>query len=330
MLHPFLASRKGFSILIALGTIGVLLIIVMGIASVYQREIRLSRITYDDILTDARAEWAFEYAMLKVRNHREWFEDTMIENDIDSEIFSGSSERTNGIKTTYAIHAQTGSQIFTLWPSEHLILPLFVGDDTIISGKSKNPSFSTNIVKSNGLKLSRADIDWTDPGDILIGLFGSSSENNISWSIVAMSGSENVSLAGSGKIDGTERGTMRLRGEDCLDSTGAKIKCDGSNGVVEESLQYFYDTVGSVSDFLWWVGNFAEMTLTDTYILIFNGWTTGEVISMTSTTPYALPTLEVRAESKKWNSLKSIQFIEDKSRYYDALKYGVYDTNDSN
>ncbi len=314
MLHPFLASRKGFSILIALGTIGVLLIIVMGIASVYQREIRLSRITYDDILTDARAEWSFEYAMLKVRNHREWFEDTMIENDVDSEIFSGSSERTNGIKTTYTIHAQTGSQIFTLWPSEHLILPLFVGDDTLLSGKSKNPSFSTNIVKSNGLKLSRVDND----------------ENTISWSIVAMSGSENISLAGSGKIDGNERGTMRLRGEDCLDSTGTKIKCDGSNGVVEESLQYFYDTVGSVSDFLWWVGNFAGITITDPYILIFNGWDTLGEVSVTSTTPYALPTLEVRAESRKWNSLKSVQFSEDKSRYYDALKYGVYDTNDSN
>ena len=56
MHHSLLASRKGFSILVALGTIGVLLIIVIGIASVYQREITLSRMTYEDILTDARAE----------------------------------------------------------------------------------------------------------------------------------------------------------------------------------------------------------------------------------------------------------------------------------
>lgn len=131
--------------------------------------------------------------MLKVRNHREGFEDSMKSDDIDTAIFSGSSDRTKNTKTTYTIEAQTGSHIFTVEPDEHLILPLFVGNgDTLVPGSSKDPSFNSGIIKTSNLKLE-------------------TSGSNISWSIVAMSGSENVSLAGSGNISGNEVGTMRLR-----------------------------------------------------------------------------------------------------------------------
>lgn len=40
----------------ALGTIGILLIIVTGIATVYINEMRLSRISYDDIVARGSAE----------------------------------------------------------------------------------------------------------------------------------------------------------------------------------------------------------------------------------------------------------------------------------
>ena len=65
-----------------------------------------------------------------------------------------------------------------------------------------------------------------------------------------MSGSENVSLAGSGVIDGREIGTMRLRGEECFASDGSKVNNCIPRTDVAESLDYFYDHTGSVSDFL--------------------------------------------------------------------------------
>jgi hypothetical protein len=34
----------------------------------------------------------------------------------------------------------------------------------------------------------------------------------------------------------------------------------------------------------------------------------------------------VTTEARKWDALQSIRFTEDKSKYYDALKYGVYNT----
>jgi hypothetical protein len=55
----------------ALGTIAVLLLIVTGLASTYMREMKLSRASYDEVVALGTAEGMFEYAMLKVRNHRE-------------------------------------------------------------------------------------------------------------------------------------------------------------------------------------------------------------------------------------------------------------------
>ncbi len=123
-----LSSRKGFSIIVALATTGILLVIVAGIASLTLGEMRLTRLLYDDILTENQAEGVFEYAMLKVRNHREGFADSMESDDIDAVLFSGSSERNQSLRTSYRIDASTGSALWTVPSQSHLILPLFVGN----------------------------------------------------------------------------------------------------------------------------------------------------------------------------------------------------------
>ncbi len=72
MLAPYFPrTHRGFSILVALGTVGVLLIIVTGLATIYINEMKLSRMQYDNIIAYAGSEGAFEYALLKVKNHRE-------------------------------------------------------------------------------------------------------------------------------------------------------------------------------------------------------------------------------------------------------------------
>ena len=61
--------------------------------------------------------------------------------------------------------------------------------------------------------------------------------------------------------------------------------------------------------------------------MVFNDQSNSQTIHITSLTPFALPTLSVRAEAHKNDSTQVFQFTEDKSRYYDALKYGVYNTS---
>lgn len=87
-MHTHLYSHRGFSIIMALGSIGVLMIIVVGMASVFLIDMRLSRLQYDAILSSTQAEGAFEYAMLKIRNHANGFADEMRPSSPDAQIFS--------------------------------------------------------------------------------------------------------------------------------------------------------------------------------------------------------------------------------------------------
>jgi hypothetical protein len=61
--------------------------------------------------------------------------------------------------------------------------------------------------------------------------------------------------------------------------------------------------------------------------MVFNDSGASKNITITSSTPFALPTLSVRAEAHKNDSTQVFEFREDKSKYYDALKYGVYNTS---
>ncbi len=292
------SSRKGFSILVALSTTGLLLIIALGIANVYISEMKLSRLHYDNILTYAQAEWAFEYAMLKIVNHREWFSDSVWNNDNDWKMLIGSTDRTKNIETDYSIESQSSEKVFSLEAGKHLILPLFVWESPLLSGKSRHPEYSRDITLPKVLTLSNAD-------------------ENISWSIVAMSGSENISIAGTGNISTATEWIIRQQSTECYDLNGNKINCVW--GSIAENLDYFYDRNMKISDFL-------SSGITDPYLMIFNNWNISGNINIKTDSPFALPDTSVIAESRKGNALQSIRFYKDNSGYYDALKYGVYDT----
>ncbi len=309
MTSPLLTSRSGFSILLALGSTGILLVIVVGMASVFLSEMRLSRLQYDSILSSTQAEWAFEYAMLKVANHRDGFQDTMLSTSPDALIWSGSTLRTDKVRINYTIRAQSSDATFSWGNDTHIIVPLFVGKcQGLLDTASCNPEEHkiTNQVQS------------------ILELSSSSSPNDLYWSIVGMSGSENISLAGTGIIDGSEIGTLRLQSEQCLDISGATTLCDSA--FVEERLTYFYDFMGSTADFLGGsTSAFRHTSIRDPYLLIWSPWVAVD-IHLRTTSPFTLPKLEVTAEARKWDALQVIRFTEDKSRYYDALKYGVYNT----
>ncbi|MDD2693349.1 MAG: hypothetical protein PHY14_00275 [Candidatus Gracilibacteria bacterium] len=306
MISPVLSSRKGFSILVALGTIGVLLIIMTSLASIYINELKLSRFQYNDIISYAQADGAFEYAMLKVKNHREGFQDTMTNTDPDAKMFVGNTPRTLGTQVQYQIASQSKDKTFTLSGSSHLILPLFAGTGNIITGASRSLD-----PRNNSMTEGISTLSLTSTGDI----------SALSWSIVAMSGSENISLAGTGTIVTDTIGTVRLRGMDCYDSEGVKGMCgDGVHGIEYggDSIEYFYDSSVKVSDFL---GN---PVYKDPYLLIFNNSSTPSSFTIQSNNPFTLPVLKVLTEAKKGNSMQSVEFSEDKSKYYDAIRYGIY------
>lgn len=283
----------------ALGTIGILLIIVVGLASVYIRELKLSRTSYNDIIANAGAEWIFEYGMLKVRNHREGFTDSVTSFDPDGTMFSLSSSRSIGLKTSYTVRASSSDETFALAPNEHLIVPLFIANESTISGAiaSKMPNQNNATLKTQWLTIQ--------------GL------NSLSWTIVAMHGTENIGLTGSGDIIGGKEGIIRHKDTQCYDNNGNKLSdCSWIN--VAEELPYFWDEPVTVADFL------SDSTTADPYIMIYNNNPTEQEVHITASTPFALPQMTIEATAQKNDSSQIFRFTEDKSRYYDALKYGVY------
>lgn len=207
-ISPLTSDRRGFSILVALGTTGVLLILVIGLASLYVNEMKLSRLQYDSTLTSAQAEGAFEYAMLKVKNHREGFADSVTPDDLDGTIFSGSTERTKNIQTQYTITAQSGTYTTQLDEGRSLILPLSVGTGIFL--RSSNPSI--NPITNTGTDQVRS-----------ITSLSTGNNANISWSIIAMSGAgigaESVGITGTGDIDASKIANMRLHAVDCYNNS---------------------------------------------------------------------------------------------------------------
>jgi hypothetical protein len=128
-------NNRGFSTLMVLGTIGILLILVVGLASTYIREMKLSRTSYDEVLAYANAEGMFEYAMLKVRNHREGFSDNVSKDEIDGDMLVPTTERSRGMRSSYEIVANSTDESFPLARDNHLIIPLFTSNEaTIVSG----------------------------------------------------------------------------------------------------------------------------------------------------------------------------------------------------
>lgn len=67
--------------------------------------------------------------------------------------------------------------------------------------------------------------------------------------------------------------------------------------------------------------------MSDPYIMVFNNTPESQDVEIRASKPFALPTLSVRAEAQKSDSVQVFEFTEDKSKYYDALKYGVYNSN---
>ncbi len=117
----------------AIGIIAILMIVVAGLAMVYTREFKLSRLSYDEVIAKSSAEGVFEYGMLKIRNHRDGFSDSMTGGDIDGSLFLHHSTRSSTLTPSYTIQASSTGASFEVPPNEHLIVPLFTGSGDILS-----------------------------------------------------------------------------------------------------------------------------------------------------------------------------------------------------
>ena len=112
----------------ALGITAILMIVVTGLSVMYMREFKLSRLSYDEVLSSASSEGMFEYGMLKIRNHADGFEDTVDSSvqDLDTEMFKMTMPRSEWMEMKYEILAQTGSYSTKIEKNGFLLKELFL------------------------------------------------------------------------------------------------------------------------------------------------------------------------------------------------------------
>lgn len=294
-------NSSGSAILMAIGTIAVLLLLVSSLALTYIREYKITRFSYNDVLSSTNAEWAFEYGMLKSKNHKDGFQDTVSNIEPDGKILELITSRSKWVKTEYTIIASSKDETFDIQSKQHLIIPLFVSNESVISPwwvQSKNPTYQTGTMNTSNLSI--------------VGIW------DLTWTITAMSGSETISITGSGDINSTKTGIIRIQANQCYSQVDGSIKDCKFLVPGDDELLYSYDETVKISDFL--------STKIDPYFTLYNATSWAKSITITWDAPFSLPTMILTAKSRKWDSSQIFQFTEDKWRYYDALKYGIYNT----
>lgn len=240
--------------------------------------------------------------MLKMRNHADGFADSMTGADIDGVLLTLNTPRTANLTAGYTIESHATQHTFSgIAPGEHLIVPLFVGTDELLSanGNSRDPRINDQKEKTQGLTVTGIE------------MFG--------WTIVGMKGGESTGLVGSGNILSGSNGVIRHRASQCYDKDVTPTPC-GSSSVIDE-IPYFWDEAKSVVKFL-------NEESDEAYILIYNDGETDANITFQSNTPFALPKYRIEAFARNGDALQIFAFEEDRSKYYDALKYGAYNTGD--
>lgn len=316
----------------ALGIIAILMIVVTGLAAMYSREFKLSRLSYDEIIANISAEWAFEYAMLKVKNHEDWFQDEMTSDDIDWKNFLPNSERNKNLTVKnltvkYEIKANSKLENFTLSRWEMLVIPLFVDEWEILENNSKKPEENTSKIEVT--KWLQISITNTTNDSDLIWSISATNENN-NDEIKAKSSenylNQNIILQWKWKIEENSKWKIQLNAEDCYKINWENVdKIDNctQNSVVDERVFYTFETKDiEIKDFL--NGEIEEngkyaYKISNPYLILYNNWTSPMQIEVKSNSPFALPKRQIQATAQKWDASQVFSFNEDKNQYYQEM-----------
>ncbi|EKE28567.1 MAG: hypothetical protein ACD_3C00043G0006 [uncultured bacterium (gcode 4)] len=283
-----------FSSIVAILLTAFLVVVSAWVLSIVLQESRNTRLVYNSISTYAWAEWAQEYALLKIKNHEEWFQDSIVEGqDSDSKLLAVNPGSINKIdqyiEYTMSTNSKKYSSTIASWDFE--IIPLFFDPGSPMQINSKHPSLTWALVKSASLKLVW---NWNFVWNIIW--------NDASWQTFGMAWtwSNWVSIWGGYSVS-SENGQIK------------KIVADSD---------------------MWWdikKVTFSTMKIKDfiamynhNYLILYNPTNSSFPYSIESLEWFSTPKTSIIASSRIWNFKQNVLFEEDKNRYFEALKYSIF------
>lgn len=287
-------KAKWFSVIIAILITAFLVTLSSWILGIVLQESRNSKLVYNTISTYEWAQWALELALLKIKNHEEWFADLINTNDEDYYMYKQTPNFNSkkDLSLEYDIKNYNITYSWSIEPWDMDIIPMYYDEWIKVTTNSKHAwTWTSNIVQARQFKL---DPYWEIVRNIIW---------TFNWNTVWISWTW---------VDGISIGT-----ESNIKDTWYLKTLTWSSSITD-TQEIKYDSSYSIKTFMEWT------TLQYPYLIIFNPSDSWPVkYTLTSSSWFSLPRLSVIWTSRIGNFKQNIEFSEDKSKYLEMLKYSI-------
>ncbi|EKE30129.1 MAG: hypothetical protein ACD_2C00038G0006 [uncultured bacterium (gcode 4)] len=281
-----------FSTIVAILLTAFLVVVSAGVLSIVLQESKNTRLVYNSISTYAWAEWAQEYALLKIKNHDEWFQDSIVDGqDDDSMLLAADPDdvkpKDQHIEYTMSTNSKNYSWMVPSW--EFDIIPLFYDKGIMMQHNSKNPTLTGAIMKSSNFKLVWSwafvwNIIWNDP----------------TWETFW--------------ITWTWTTWVSIWGWYTVSSENWKIKKVEDDEGIAWAKKITFEQI-KIKDFI--------DAYDHNYLILYNPTKNELSYTIESMEWFSTPKTSIIASSRIGNFKQNVLFEENKNRYFEALKYSI-------
>lgn len=300
--------RKGFSVVLAIVVTAFLTILSAGVLDLVMREMKTSSAYWHGVSTQAGAEGSLEWALLKLKNHREGFQDSVVFGvDKESLLLSGKKEFAqvgrNDQILEYEMSARSGSYLGTVDAHGFDVLPLFYDSGALATAEGNASAFKydpAQMVESLKLSLASPRFDDGDPAGLV-------------WNIVGTRTflDDGTTPVTSGETDG-------IAGTSAFDSqtgTGVAKKALAQEG--SDVLETSVDRLASIKEFM-------ERHAAK-YLIVYNFNDQPVTYDLAADVEqFALPETEIFGSSTMGDFKQTLRFGDSRKALFSGLKYSLF------
>ncbi|MDD2487602.1 MAG: hypothetical protein PHS92_04510 [Candidatus Gracilibacteria bacterium] len=289
-------NKSGFSVIVAILITAFLVILSSGVLFLVLKENSNTRIVYNTISSYAGAEGALEYGLLKIKNHKDGFEDNIVftgshpsylGSDHDSKLISSDTANIvfgKDAMIEYEMDNFGKSYTGTIGSGSYAIIPLFGDSGSLMQIRSKNPNVETDIIdKTLHLNVS--------------------SSLGVVWNII-----------GNDSVNGNTFG-IAGSGSSFNDMSDGELKTEVNNAATTQAIDFSGGVVR--------IGNFLN-TYESNYLILYNQNTSEVEYNINSTEGFSYPEISIISTASIGDYKQNISFKQDKSEIFELLKYSFF------
>lgn len=302
-------STSGFSTILALLLTGFLLTLSAGVLFLFLSESRTNQTLFNGTSAYHAAEWALEYAMLKIKNHREGFQDglsmTATGSDSNATLFEWDRFAKDAwprwSHLSYNISAVTNTYSGTIKPNTFEIIPLFTDSGVLLKTQAdgapwKRPDSTAHLVSLSEFLLR------IDTGEQIVWNVIGNNAGGDTYGISGILGSDTARVEPNYSAEKIATGWSR--GPD----TAGKFRTF-TGGLLDEWTK-------TISDFL--------TEYQECYLVLFNPNTQVARYSIQANTNFTLPKSTIIASGRVKDSVINLELSENKSKLFEIFKYSLF------